>query len=223
MMLTYPLLTDPIVFQENKIPVLTVENPSAYRSMVLDLIQQCSGRQGQFILSKNFEPLDLSRETELITDVFHLDCENKKIITQLQTAATNIAEQDFAQEVYSILHKIQELLAQLTYHTDAEVQFENNLTICDLLKLSSFKPDYESLSFSEKLLQYIDLSAKFLKKRLFIILNLKSCMTPHELHLFYQAILYKKHQILLLEPYYRQMESEIEQNHIIDNDLCEIY
>ena len=51
MKLVHLLLSRPIQFRENSIPVLVMENPVVFRRLVADLIHQSEGKGGEFILS----------------------------------------------------------------------------------------------------------------------------------------------------------------------------
>ncbi len=220
MTLAYPLLQEPLVFEENRIQVLVVESPSELRKMILSLQQQEAGREGEFVLGEKFLPLEFSKYATLITDPFALDFAAKKIATKLNQQAMERAGDMYAEQFRQILAELNELAAGIGTGMEFEVSFSEFTGWEGLIKLMNFHIDRQTLPFSEQVLEYIRLQQRVFAKKLVILYNLKACLTLEELKHFYQAVKYEKLCVLLLEDRQRTEMGEDENVTIIDKDLC---
>lgn len=91
-----------------------------------------------------------------------------------------------------------------------------------LIKLYNVSIDSSEKSLAEQLLLYMKICRDFFKKKLFVILNLKSFLSKDEIELFYKATFYEKFDLLLIESSQKEAPRDCEKVKIIDEDLCEI-
>lgn len=220
MMLVHPLLSKPLEFKENAVNVLTVENRMAYREILRELISQHSGNKGTWVLSENFTPCEISQNVELITDVFNIDFSAKSLITKINKEAEKLSGE--IEMTGELIRAINSFGTELVSAFDFNVSFNAVETPASVIKLLGLFVDTETSSFAENLLDYINLHIAFLKKRLFVVVNLKSVLSTEELKVFYKTVLLNKINILLIEPNQSNIISDYEVNTIIDDDLCEI-
>lgn len=220
MTLAYPLLPEPIVFEENKISVLVVESPSELRKMILSLQQQATGYEGAFVLGENWLPVEISRYATLVTDPFTLDFEAKKIATRLAQQALAVAKEEYGEEFRGLLSELNTLAAEISTLLDFEVTFSEMESPEALVKQMNFHIDCQMLDFPSAVLEYMKLQQRVFGKKLMIFYNLKACLTEEEVRLLYKAVKYEKIQILLLEDRQRPGGEEDENVSIIDKDLC---
>ena len=68
MKLAHPLLSSPIVFCENQIPVLVLENAAAFREFAVELLQQSEGQEGALVLSRADRCLDCAEHLNVFLD-----------------------------------------------------------------------------------------------------------------------------------------------------------
>ena len=59
MRLAHPALHFVIPFEENQIPLLTVEEPALFRKLVWEMTAQTQGQEGSFVLSDDWVPMAL--------------------------------------------------------------------------------------------------------------------------------------------------------------------
>lgn len=220
MTLAYPLLPEPIVFEENKISVLVVESPSELRKMILSLQQQATGYEGAFVLGENWLPVEISKYATLVTDPFTLDFEAKKIATRLAQQALAVAKEEYGEEFRGLLSELNTLAAEISTLLDFEVTFSEMESPEALVKQMNFHIDCQMLDFPSAVLEYMKLQQRVFGKKLMIFYNLKACLTEEEVRLLYKAVKYEKIQILLLEDRQRPGGEEDENVSIIDKDLC---
>lgn len=220
MTLAYPLLPEPIVFEENKISVLVVESPSELRKMILSLQQQAMGYEGAFVLGEKWLPVEISKYATLVTDPFTLDFEAKKIATRLAQQALAVAKEEYGEEFRGLLSELNALAAEISTMLDFEVTFSEMESPEALVKQMNFHIDCQMLDFPSAVLEYMKLQQRVFGKRLMIFYNLKACLTEEEVRLLYKAVKYEKIQLLLLEDRQRLGGEEDENVSIIDKDLC---
>lgn len=102
------------------------------------------------------------------------------------------------------------------YHINPEVDFSA------LAKAMGLQIEKEYDSDLERLIQYCILTRELLNTKLFIFFNLYCYFTEKELEQFYQEILTRKWNVLLMETSVGNRISG-EKHYIIDKDNCEIY
>lgn len=200
---------------------LVIENPSFYRKTMLELLAQTSGQEGSFVLSEE-DILDFGKSVEVISDVFTADpAQNRRILSGVQKEAGELALHDMQPESMELFSLVNQTLSEIVFQTGLDLRFDELTEVTSLLKLLNLRPDTLDLSLPERLLLYMEMCTHFLKKRLFVIVNLRACMTKDELRKFFRDALYRKFSILTIES--RSYESfAFESVKIIDEDLCEI-
>lgn len=224
MKLIHPILSKPIIFEENKINVLVVENQKVFSELVIELLEQMKGLDGRFILSSNFKELELGKEADVLIDLFTLDFNQRKIITrihnQLQTVAMG---EEYYLESTSLLGKIAQYIEKITQTTQYPLAYLHEMDIATVFKLAEVKLETSYNSLAEKLLDYLIVMQEFCGISIFVFVNFKCYFSEEELDQVYQYIVYNKINVLLLENTMRENKNEREEFRIIDKDLCEIY
>ena len=86
MKLAHPLLSSPIAFCENQIPVLVLENAAAFREFAVELLQQSEGQEGAFVLSRADRCLDCAEHLNVFLDFLHPPELEKRLQSKLITA-----------------------------------------------------------------------------------------------------------------------------------------
>ncbi|MBT9818523.1 type II-A CRISPR-associated protein Csn2 [Butyricicoccus faecihominis] len=219
MTLTYPLLSAPISFAENEIPVLIIENPMELRNFLYDLKCQISGQEGMSVLSENFEPIEIANSLILLTDILSVDFTTRKLINRIYEEIA-LAAANHADTLRNSMIALNQIALQIATEMEFDVNFVELTDPTPILKQFNFSVDVSNLSCVERLTLYIKLQQRFLKKKLVAVYNLKACLSSDELNLFYQTILYEKLHILLIEDIQRRHPLSIEHTFIIDRDLC---
>ena len=83
MKLVHPLLSSPIQFPENCVPVLVIENSVIFRKVVTELVRQSEGEDGSFVFSVNDRCMDCSDHINVFHDYIHLQEIDKKFRQRL--------------------------------------------------------------------------------------------------------------------------------------------
>ena len=108
MKLAHPLLSSPIVFCENQIPVLVLENAAAFREFAVELLQQSEGQEGTFVLSCADRCLDCAEHLNVFLDFLHPPELEKRLQSKLITALLREAQETLASETLQLSRAVQE-------------------------------------------------------------------------------------------------------------------
>ena len=222
MRLMYPIFETPVVFEENRINILVIENQKAFFEFVMAISDKGNGAESEVILSKNFEEIKFDRIADVTTDIVSLDCNNKKLVSKLYAKLNEIA---FQEENYTltldIVSKISEYLLNITQALPCGVSFDESVELSQLFKSVALRIDTDGKNLLERLCDYVEVMNEFCGTELFVLVNLKSYLGVEELKEFYKFCSYKKMTLLLIENVLRE-QLDAECIKIIDNDLCEI-
>jgi len=222
MNLSHTLFSCPLSWDGTNICTLVIESPRYYRKLASALIDQADGQDGAFVLSAGDTILEFGKHTELITDVLRVDpAANKRIVGAMIKELSAAALHEMPVELTALYEKINEMLSTLIFRTDVEATYQELNDISALLKLYDLRPDTTDCSLPEKLLMYMELAEKYLKKKLFILFHLHDALTSKELQDFIRDVVYRKLCVLLVETH-DVPTCEGERKRIIDKDLCEI-
>lgn len=226
MKLVHPILEQHIKFEENIVNIICVENPKYLVKMILDIQSQVQGfDMGEFVLSEN-KLIDFKNNVELITDIFNLDFNSKKLTNKIhQILAENAVDEEFYLKSAEITSQIREYINELILDSSYDLTYNDKLDPPAIIKMAGIKAsEEEQQSILERILKYVELNQELLGTKLFVFVNLKSFLDQEDLKDFYREILYRKINILLLENCYKYdiIELEIERYFILDKDLCEI-
>lgn len=210
-------------FEENKINILVVEDGFRLSQLILELKAQIEGGEGNFVLSRNYELIDISKNLELIIDVFTLDFNKKKLVNKLMEQLSGIAVgEKHYMETVTLRQSLVAYGNSLCDNLENMVSFDEEFALNSLFKALDFKISTEGLSLAESILEYMAVTRTFLKEQCFVFVNLKSYLSEDQLEVFYQEVFYGKHHTLLIENVMREPVFPFEKIRIIDKDLCEI-
>ena len=219
MTLMHPLFSTPIFFNENEIQVLIIENQTELRAFIFDLRYQINGQAGESVLAENFEPIEISNLLILLTDIFSLDFTSRKLLSYI-FAETTLVASNFLNDLQKSTIALNRIASEIAADMEFDISFNELTDPTSILKQFNFFVDISNLSYVEQLTLYIKFQQRFFHNKLVVLYNLKACLSPHELELFYQAVLYEKLSILLIEDIQRGRPLSAEHLVIIDKDLC---
>jgi CRISPR-associated protein Csn2 len=222
MKLVHPDWNRQIVFRENRVQVVCIENARYFSRIVEDLVRQRQTGTGPFVLSDGNEIYDLSKTAELILSPFLLDFENKKIQSTILKRLQQIANDEEFHESQEIRRLILQYLNRLTDRLDVDVSTSPEIDILQVVKLANVRPLVDEDSLETRLLDYFSLLKDVLETKLIIAVNLRSYFSSESLQTFYETLLLKKTPLLLLENFTKYGKIPCEDWLIVDEDLCEI-
>lgn len=221
MTLVHSILSRPIEFRENEIPVLTVEEPKTFRRMAGSLLAQSEGEEGPFALIDGNDLLDCGAALHVVSDFFHLQPASRKIQARFQTLLQTAAREEMGQETVSLLESLNRYLSELALKIDFPVSFEQGDYLSAILKNVGFQLSLDGLTEMEALIEHIGIYENLLQIKCFVLIGAKEYFTTEELEKLYEMAFYRKWNLMLLEASKRDALAH-EYHILIDSDLCEI-
>lgn len=222
MKLTHPLFSRPIVFRENRVPVLVVEEPCTFRRLALDLIGQSEGLDGEFVLSRNDCCLDCGDSLRVFQDYAHLENVDRRVQTKALSALLRAAQEALPEEALHLTRELQEYLSKLALLSDAPVAYEQSENLAALLKAMDFRVELSGLSPCEALLEQLLLAQRFLKEPCLALIHARTYFSAEEMRQLYAMAQYHKLHLLLLETRAPEPPLPDEELRLFDRDLCEL-
>ena len=220
MKLVYTELEQQLVFQENKVNVLVIEQKELFRRMIQELDKQISGEEGGFVLSDNNKTMKIDKEICLILNPFALDINSRKALTGLynELGKLGLNEENYL-KTCSLKGQIAEYIYCLLNQVDYALRFQDDFNLQSLFKALEVEFEAGEENFLEGLVYFMDVCSKFQKVKILAFVNLKTYLTNDELQNFYKEAFFRKMNLLLLENSVGQELAE-EVVCIVDGDLC---
>ena len=163
----------------------------------------------------------MSKYAELITQFTPFEINHKNLLNKVVSEMQKIAVDELHyMKTQQIVSEWERYLIDLSTGMVGNLNFSKALA--DTLIKSAgieFEDMYESLA--EKILDYFELVEEYDKKKLFIMVNLRSYLSDEEMKMFMRDVLARKIQVLLIESSERSVLDE-EKRYIVDADLCVI-
>ena len=216
-------LNNEIIFEENKVNLLVVENKKKFVEFIQEIIKQINGNEGKFFLFDKNTELKIHNKVEIIKDIFDLDINNKKILNKIYHELEELSiDSEFLLETKNMESNLLKYIYCLIEKYDYPLEIVEGLDLKEIFKLLSVKL---SLCFSnkvEEILEYIDLASRILKKEIFVLVNLHIFLEKDDIVALCRECFYKKIKLLFVENQKPDIINNEERLFIIDNDLCEI-
>lgn len=214
-----------IIFNEDEINVIVIENALFYREVIKDIYQQINDNiKGKLVLSEDIEMLSMNKVAYYINDIFNMKLNDRKIINKLYARLKeNIHNEDHFVETNKIWEEIEKYMINVLSDIDIPLEYDLDENINNIFKLLNVRIAEEYETIYEKLLDYITVLMDMLEIKVFFLINLKSYFTKEELQLLYKEIVIRKINVVIIEPFENKEKLMYEKVYIIDKDTCEIY
>ena len=200
---------------------IVIENQVLLRDVVTDLCNQTCGLEGRAVLSENDKPIPISKNLEILTTFIPFELNKKSILGKISSELDKrSSEPDLYKDTLEILSHVEKYLYDISFDLNCDLRFES-ISIASLIKASGIKinEDYDSLG--EKIIDYFELVTEFDRRKLFILVGLRSYLDDTEMTMFVESVYKHGYSIVLIEPVERKSIDKLKR-FIIDEDLCEI-
>lgn len=210
----------PIEFQENQVEVLIIENPSMLYSTLSDFKDQADGGSGGWSVYVDDEIKPFNKNVEVITDLFSLDINQKKLLNRLNAnIEREIIENNQEAKWFQAYNEFCRAADAVVELNGYNIGYREEVGLKDLVKLMGFEFKSEAADPIELLYDYICIVKDVFDIDTFVIYDIKSFTPQDKLKKFYKSICYNKLNILLLENHETATLPE-EHVTIIDYDRC---
>lgn len=210
-----------LILSEEYVQVLIVENPSEFYRFVSDLNVQFDGGKGDFSFSRNGEPIDAVKYGAMISDAFHFDLNDKKILSLLHKKMESLSFGEKLVAFNGVSAKISEYLGELAFLVPFALDYDEVQPL-DLFKAAGvkFEKNYDSLE--EKIICYINALIELKRCEFFVFVNIKSVLSDEKLLQIYEHCKREQVGVFLVEDSKRRNLLFCEKAVLITDDLCEI-
>ena len=221
MRLVYPEYDISINIVENRTNILVIENPKVMSELLRELFCQAEGEEGKFVVSDNNGELNFAKAVHIVPNVFQLNCNERKIITRLYQLMEEMTTENFIQEGIQTNGEVSKFVNQMCSQVPYHLEFQNQFTPADYLKLAKVEFVHECDSLLEDIIQYIDIISQLFSPELIIFFHLKLFLPVNEIKQLYEYAFYHKIPIMIIEGNMSEKLPE-EDIIIIDRDCCTI-
>lgn len=222
MKLVHPEIPYALIESDNKCSEWIIENPETFSSYLQEMMQQCSGEDGRFVLSQGAKELDIAKNVEVIFDIFSVDCNDRRILSKLYAQLEQLAYGEmFYVRTRELAQRLQAYVMDLEQETDHILNMEQMLDLPAILKALGVKFESMEDNFFERMLRYMKLMGNILNKKLFVLINARSFISDAQIRMLMEELKYQDWKILFVESFARDCILSVPRC-IIDKDNCVI-
>lgn len=210
-----------LVLSEDFVQVLIVENPAEFYSMVSDLDSQFDGGEGLFVFSRNGQMIDPVKCGAMVSDVFHFDLNDKKILNLLYKRLERVAFGEQLPLFNRLTTSTVSFLEELSFSTPFLLEYDEPQPT-DYFKSAGLKFPKNHDSLVEKVVCYVNVLIELKKCDFFVFVNLQSVLSVDALQQFYAHCQQEQVGLLLIECSKRRNALPQEKVVLVTEDLCEL-
>ncbi len=213
-----------IEIEENTIYTLVFENIRYYRENIIELINQHKGNEGSFIISNNSKEIEFAKDSHIITDIFSIDINSKKVLTKIYSSLLKLVVEDVSR--YNELStNIKVYFEKLIFYSSLEIEQGEEIDMSSLLKLGDFKIHVDNADILEKFIKFLKVLTELCNCKIIFVVGLHNVFTIDEIKEIYKEVCLNKINIINIE--YQKFENISSENYreivyIFDKDNCEI-
>ncbi len=216
-------LSDAVLSDKYQVTEWVIESPDLFARYVQELVGQCNGDGGSFVLSQNDKIVELSKYMEIIFNPLGIDINNKKIINRLYMDLDKLAKQeDMYLQTLQMRQILSEYLMELEQKSEYILDFEQEIDLTLIFKAAGIKHEIIEEDYLERLIRYMKVVAQVLGIKIITFINLRSYLNDVQMEQLLKEAIYQEIQILLVENQERTCLKDTFR-YIIDNDKCEIF
>lgn len=213
-----------IELEENVIHTLVFENKLYYREIILELLKQHKGLEGNFVLSEKNREIAFDKNSYFISNLFNIDINNKKILTKVYATLQKQVEEDII-EYNQLTSVIKRYFERLIFNNNLDLEQDEEIDVMALLKLGDFKIYFEESNYLEKIIKYMRILIDLCGVKVIFLIGLHSIFNEEEIKKFYKEICLNKINIVNIETQQCNNNSSEEYKEVVyifDKENCEI-
>lgn len=191
-----------IVFKDNTVNVLDIENASCFAHIIEILNSKLNGMESNeiFLLDEQDQELNMSEEMYIIFDLFNIDYNAKKVLNKIYSIITKNIENNQNFEISRLTVKLRNYIIQEINELPFEFTMKDELEITEILKLYNLKIDSENYTnILERVEILIDIISTLKIAKILVIPNLKTYLSEEDLVEVYKYSLYNNIDLLIIE------------------------
>ena len=215
-----------VVFSDQYINVIQIENKALFQSITNQLNTTINGEVDEtdvVLLSDNEDELDLESTAYMMTDLYNIDMNNKKILTKIQEKILKDFSLENVSNIDKNIQEIREILISEVNEFPLEIGIKDDVRLNDILKLFSIRIEKSNFTDIVKRIEaIIDIIANLKVASILIIPNIRSYLDNYQIIEIYKYSLYNGISILILESN-KYKKSKYEKVLLIDKNFDDYY
>lgn len=209
-------------FSYGEISNIVIENPMVLDAFVMALHNSLNKKEEKIHVLEDFEEVNFVENTDLIFSPLGLNYERRDVQKRLiQNILEEISESDISYKFSEICSDFLENIQQLEMDSEYEIDFDEDLDMQKLIKCFDIHLQEPAGSFVERLVEYISVMTKLMRKRIFILIGCSDYMDEVEYKLLEKHVAYEHVAVIKIEGRQNALKN-LKNQYILDADLCEI-
>jgi CRISPR-associated protein, csn2 family len=213
-----------IEIEDNIIYTVVFENKKYYRGNIIELINQHKGNEGSYILSSDNKEISFDKNSYIITDIFNIDINSKKVLTKIYNSLLKEIIEDIT-SFNELSTNIRLYFEKLIFNSSLEIEQGEEIDMPSLLKIGDFKIHVKNDDVLEKFIKFLKVLTELCSCKIIFVVGLHNVFTKDEIIEIYKEVCLNKITIINIE--YQQFKNLSNENYkeivyIFDSDNCEI-
>jgi len=213
-----------IEIEDNIIYTVVFENKKYYRGNIIELINQHKGNEGSYILSSDNKEISFDKNSYIITDIFNIDINSKKVLTKIYNSLLKEIIEDIT-SFNELSTNIRLYFEKLIFNSSLEIEQGEEIDMPSLLKIGDFKIHVENDDVLEKFIKFLKVLTELCSCKIIFVVGLHNVFAKDEIIEIYKEVCLNKITIINIE--YQQFKNLSNENYkeivyIFDSDNCEI-
>lgn len=210
-----------LVLSDEAVQVLVVENADEFYNIVSELYNQFDGEDGNFVFKLKDEIVSAEKNGVMICNPFHLDYNDKKIISLLYKVLEKESLGDALPQYNEVVSSMIKYLEEISFNVPFKLSY-NEPQPAEIMKVCGLKIESSYDTLLEKIICFINALIELKKCEFFVFVNLKSVLSDEKLLNLYSHCKNEKVGLLLIESSIIRNLLPEEKAVVITEDLCEI-
>lgn len=207
--------------KKDQINYLVIENSKELLNVLQALIDTYDKKGESIGFIKENEPYNFNKNACLIMSLRDIDYANKSLQKNLiKTLIADTQTSELSEELLELRGRLVDLIDHISFNSEFEIEYDE-INLEALFKTLKVRFKVDEGNFLSKLIEYIKLNHRLLRKEVFVFSSMTAIFTEEELKYLLEFALYENITLLFIES--AQIKSTIRRNeYIIDSDLCEL-
>ena len=216
-------LNNKISLEEGNINVLEIYNKKLFYNLITILNESDNSMEdNQIVLMQNNERVSIGKNVFVLTDIFNIDFNSKKILNKLYSTLIENIKNRQDDELENITLKLRNYLIEEINELPFEFSIKSELELNDLLKAFELKIDTMCYTTIVEKIEFItDIISTLKIATILVIPNLKIYLDENELLEIYKYSIYNNVQLLVIENSNSEELIKYEIKNIIDEEFDE--
>lgn len=221
--MTHSAFNARVILSEDNPAIITIEKHELFSLLIMQLQLQINNEPGDFNISRDYKPVTISKEVELIHSPVLLDFGQRKILLRICSDLDKLSmSAEHYEATAQMQQAVQTFLERMSSDYTVPLVWDFEISAGNLAKAANIKADVEELSMVSRILTYMEILTSLKIASIFVFVNLLTYLNTEQIQTLFNESRLKKYCILLLENHNMPRITDFERHLTLDGDMCEI-